>query len=44
MKASRVLTAAVVAAGLLGAVGAYADDTKRTFGEYTDDKVLHTKV
>jgi hyperosmotically inducible protein len=40
----QVLTVAVAAAGLLGAYVAHADDTKRTVGEYTDDKVLHTKV
>lgn len=44
MKANKLLTAAVAALGLVGAVGAHADDAKRTMGEYTDDKVLHTKV
>ena len=44
MKASKWMTAAAAVLGLLGAVGAQADDTKRTVGEYTDDKVLHTKV
>lgn len=44
MKTSRLLTVAVAAMGLLGAVAAHADDSKRTVGEYTDDKVLHTKV
>ncbi len=44
MKASKFLTAAVAALGLLGAISAHADDSKRTVGEYTDDKVLHTKV
>ena len=44
MKTNRMLAAAVAALGLLGAVGAHADDSKRTMGEYADDKVLHTKV
>lgn len=44
MKVSKLLTVAVAAMGLLGAVAAQADDSKRTVGEYTDDKVLHTKV
>ena len=44
MKANQLLTAAVAALGLLGAVGAHADESKRTMGEYADDKVLHTKV
>jgi len=41
---SKFLTVAVAAMGLLGAAAAHADDSKRTVGEYTDDKVLHTKV
>ena len=44
MKRGILLAAAVAAMGLLGAVAAQADDSKRTVGEYTDDKVLHTKV
>lgn len=44
MKASKFMMAAVAALGLLGAVGAQAEESKRTVGEYTDDKVLHTKV
>ncbi len=44
MKSRHILAAAIAAVGLLGAVGAHADDSKRTVGEYTDDKVLHTKV
>ena len=42
MKMSKLLT--VAAMGLLGMAAAHADDSKRTMGEYTDDKVLHTKV
>ncbi len=44
MKMSKLLTVTVAAMGLLGAVAAHADDSKRTVGEYTDDKVLHSKV
>ena len=44
MNAKTMMAAAVAAFGLLGAFGAVADDPKRTMGEYTDDKVLHTKV
>lgn len=42
MKMSKLLTAAAM--GLLGVAAAHADDSKRSVGEYTDDKVLHTKV
>jgi hyperosmotically inducible protein len=41
---SKVLAAAVAAAGLLGALAVHAEGEKRTMGEYTDDKILHTKV
>jgi hyperosmotically inducible protein len=44
MNARKVLAAAVAAFGLLGALAAQAEEQKRTVGEYTDDKVLHTKV
>ncbi len=44
MKMKKILTVAVAAAGLLGAYVVQADDSKRSVGEYTDDKVLHTKV
>jgi len=44
MKMKKILTVAVAAAGLLGGYVAHADEAKRTVGEYTDDKVLHTKV
>jgi hyperosmotically inducible protein len=40
----KMFLAAAAAAAILGAGGAQADDPKRTMGEYTDDKVLHTKV
>ena len=39
-----MLTAAVAVMGLLGAVAGSAEETKRTFGEYTDDTVLLGKV
>jgi hyperosmotically inducible protein len=42
MKMIKMLT--VAAMGLLGIAAAHADDSKRSVGEYTDDKVLHTKV
>jgi hyperosmotically inducible protein len=38
------LTAAIATLGLLGALAVHADESKRSMGEYTDDKVLHTKV
>lgn len=44
MNAKRMLTAAVAAIGLIGAYAAYADDSKRSVGEYTDDKLLVSKV
>ncbi len=40
----KLLVAAIAAAGLIGAIAAQAEDTKRTFGEYTDDKVVLSKV
>jgi hyperosmotically inducible protein len=40
----KLLMAAATATAVLGAGAALADDSKRTMGEYTDDKVLHTKV
>jgi hyperosmotically inducible periplasmic protein len=41
----RLHVAAVVAAlGLLGAIAAQAEESKRSFGQYTDDKVLVGKV
>ena len=39
-----MLAAAVAAVGLLGAFAAQADDSKRSVGEYTDDKMLVGKV
>ena len=44
MTSNNILAAAVAVLALLGVAGAHADDAKRTMGEYTDDKVLHTKV
>jgi hyperosmotically inducible protein len=44
MKAKSMMAVAMAAFGLLGASGALADESKRTMGEYTDDKLLHTKV
>jgi hyperosmotically inducible periplasmic protein len=44
MNAKKMLTAAVAAIGMIGAMVAQADEPNRTMGEYTDDKVLHTKV
>lgn len=44
MNTKNLVAAAVAALSLLGAAGALADEGKRTVGEYTDDKVLHTKV
>ncbi len=44
MKMKRLLTATVAAMGLAGVVAAYADDSKRSVGEYTDDKLLVSKV
>jgi hyperosmotically inducible protein len=44
MNARNLITAALAAVALAGAYTAQADEPKRTMGEYTDDKVLHTKV
>jgi hyperosmotically inducible periplasmic protein len=44
MNAKKLLTAAVAAIGLIGAYAAHADDSKRSVGEYTDDKLLVSKV
>jgi hyperosmotically inducible protein len=44
MNAKKTLAVAVATIGLLGGVAAQADESKRSVGEYTDDKVLHTKV
>ena len=40
----KLLVAAIAATGLIGAVAHAAEDTKRTFGEYTDDTMLLGKV
>lgn len=44
MNAKILAAAALAAIALAGAHVAGADEAKRTMGEYTDDKVLHTKV
>jgi len=38
------IAAAVASLGLLGALAAQADESKRSFGQYTDDKMLVGKV
>jgi hyperosmotically inducible protein len=35
---------AIAAMGVLGTLAVQADDSKRTVGEFTDDKILHTRV
>lgn len=44
MNARKAFAAAVAALGLVGAMAALADDSKRSVGEYTDDKLLVSKV
>jgi hyperosmotically inducible protein len=44
MNSKGMLAAAVATVGLLGAFAAQADDSKRSVGEYTDDKMLVGKV
>ncbi len=44
MNTKKMLAAAVATVGLLGAFAAQADDSKRSVGEYTDDKMLVGKV
>ena len=44
MNSKKTLAAAVATVGLLGAFAAQADDSKRSVGEYTDDKMLVGKV
>ena len=44
MNARKTFAAAVAALGLMGAMAALADDSKRSVGEYTDDKLLVSKV
>ena len=41
---ARKILAATAAIGLLAAFAAQADDSKRSVGEYTDDKLLVSKV
>ena len=38
------IAAVVVTLGMLGAIAAQADETKRSLGQYTDDKMLVGKV
>jgi hyperosmotically inducible protein len=40
----QLIAAAVAALGLFGTLSAQADETKRSFGQYTDDKMLVGKV
>ena len=44
MNARKTIAAAVAVMGLLGATAALADDSKRSVGEYTDDKLMVSKV
>ncbi|HEX9707723.1 MAG TPA: BON domain-containing protein [Steroidobacteraceae bacterium] len=44
MSKRKLLTAAVAAMGLMGAITVSAEEPKRTFGEYTDDTMLLGKV
>ncbi len=44
MFTKKMLVAAIAAMGLIGAVVHAAEETKRTFGEYTDDTMLLGKV
>jgi hyperosmotically inducible protein len=44
MNTKNMLAAAIAAVGLLGAYAVQADDSKRSVGEYTDDKMLVGKV
>ncbi len=40
----KLLAVAIAAAGLMGAMVSHADDSKRSVGEYTDDKITLSKV
>ena len=40
----QLIAAAIAALGLMGALAAHADEAKRSFGQYTDDKMLVGKV
>ncbi|MGH8251432.1 MAG: BON domain-containing protein [Steroidobacteraceae bacterium] len=44
MFARDLLTAAIAAAGLMTAIAAPAEEARRSFGEYADDKVILSKV
>jgi hyperosmotically inducible protein len=44
MKVRNLAAASLAAIALAIGCAAHADEAKRTMGEYTDDKILHTKV
>ena len=44
MSTKKILIAGITALGLLGSLASYAEEEKRSFGEYTDDKIILTKV
>jgi len=44
MLTKKLLAAAIAAAGLMGAIAHSAEEAKRSFGEYADDKIVLTKV
>ena len=40
MSTKKILIAGITALGLLGSLASYAEDEKRSFGEYADDKII----
>ncbi len=44
MFTKKILIAGITALGLLGSLVSYAEEEKRSFGEYADDKIILTKV
>jgi hyperosmotically inducible protein len=44
MSTKKILIAGITALGLLGSLVSYAEEEKRSFGEYADDKIILTKV